>query len=96
MRLRNLAVIALVPILLPAAAHAQCEWQPGFHVSDLDSIASALVVYDDGAGPVLYVGGLFLYGGGKPRTQDRPLGRVDLVRSGRLARHLGGRPLQFR
>jgi len=64
MRLRNLAVIALVPILFPAAAHAQCEWQPGFHVSDLDSIASALVVYDNGAGPHLYAGGFFLMANG--------------------------------
>ena len=65
MRFRILAPVALALIVLPVAAHAQCEWQPGFDVSDLDQSVSALVVFDDGSGPELYAGGFFLMANGE-------------------------------
>jgi len=43
------------------AAHRQeaCAWAPGFHSFDFDDWAGPMVVYDDGNGPALYVGGAF-------------------------------------
>jgi len=41
-----------------------CGWQEGFHVSDLDSSAEAIVVFDDGGGPDLYAGGWFTMANG--------------------------------
>ncbi len=41
-----------------------CGWQEGFHVSDLDSSAEAIVVFDDGGGGDLYAGGWFTMANG--------------------------------
>ncbi len=46
-----------------------CGWQPGFSVQDLDGPLNAMVVWDDGLGPALYVGGGFTYVGGVGMTR---------------------------
>ncbi|MCH8165440.1 MAG: hypothetical protein IH889_07520, partial [Planctomycetes bacterium] len=48
-----------------APASAQCteQWLPGEGLSGLNGPVSATVVYDDGTGPALYVGGGFNFAG---------------------------------
>ncbi len=60
----SLASAALV-VLSAAPAAAQCspEWSTEFVPPGLDGDVRALCVFDDGAGPALYVGGTFTYAG---------------------------------
>ena len=67
--LKMMAVSVCVAACLgwvPAPAVAQCEphWSDQFPYPDLDWPAYASVVWDDGTGPALYVGGTFFHAGG--------------------------------
>jgi hypothetical protein len=43
-----------------------CKWRSGFTIADLDDFPVASVVFDDGGGPALYVGGHFIAADGRP------------------------------
>ncbi len=47
----------------PASAQCTDQWLPGDGLPGLNGTARAAVVYDDGTGPALYVGGLFSFAG---------------------------------
>ena len=55
------ATMAALLVLGAPRAQGQCEpqWLPGEGLPGLSDPASAAVVYDDGSGPALYVGGGF-------------------------------------
>ena len=48
----------------PLPDQAGCGWQPGYEVDDLDRESMAFVVFDDGTGEALFVGGAFSIAGG--------------------------------
>ena len=52
------------PLSATGEGTLQCEWRPGFFLDDLDGEVLAMVVWDDGSGPALYVGGNFLFASG--------------------------------
>src|SRR5262245_47607892 len=58
-------VIAFVLLQGARRAEAQCtfEWKPGDDLPGVDGDVNATVVYDDGSGPALYVGGSFTIAG---------------------------------
>ena len=70
----RLSVRARVPYLsdhnqppqkdVSASDQAGCGWQPGFFLDDFDSGVNDFAVFDDGAGPALFVGGWFITAGG--------------------------------
>jgi hypothetical protein len=62
---RPLCRIALAVSLLAPPGAAQCaDWSDGFHAQGVDGSVNALEVWNDGGGPVLYVGGSFQFAGG--------------------------------
>src|SRR5262245_50028579 len=50
-----------------APLHAQCkpEWTEGYNLPGIAGTVFTSTIFDDGAGPKLYVGGNFLFAGGK-------------------------------
>ncbi len=65
---RVLSVGVTVALLLAFASanlKAQCPagWLPGMGYPGVSGTANASVVYDDGTGPALYIGGLFTVAG---------------------------------
>src|SRR5688572_5158888 len=67
----HLSMTAVIAVAMTTAglrlptAHGQCgfEWKPGNTLPSLNGIVNATVVYDDGSGPALYVGGSFTIAG---------------------------------
>ena len=55
----GMGIAAVVWAAATAAAQCPREWARGFEVPGLDGPAYALLVYDDGTGPALHVGGDF-------------------------------------
>lgn len=54
------AAAAFALHFLPAVSSAQCaEWSPGFSTPGANGSVEAAVVFDDGSGPALFVGGAF-------------------------------------
>lgn len=54
-----------------ARAGAPCEpgWSRQFHPGDFDGDVLASVVFDDGSGPTVYIGGSFTIAGGRPANR---------------------------
>ena len=68
MSTRPLRILILLCVLSRLSI-AQCAmWDPGFGASGLDNSVLASVVYDDGSGPALYVGGWLTAAGGTSAT----------------------------
>jgi hypothetical protein len=59
---------ALILFTAAGTVHGQCTptFSPGFAFGPLDGTVLALAVYDDGAGPALYAGGVFYHTGTTP------------------------------
>ncbi|MCY2960032.1 MAG: hypothetical protein NTY35_07685 [Planctomycetota bacterium] len=59
--------LAALAVLVPSAAGQQCgQAADGFHLPGVDGSVYSSVVWDDGTGPALYVGGRFGSVGGVP------------------------------
>ena len=53
----------IVSAATPAGAGTVCRWLPGDGLPGVDDTVHATVVYDDGSGPALYIGGEFSIAG---------------------------------
>ena len=68
---------ALTLVLLAGSASAQCfDWEAGFHSPGATGAVEAQVVFDDGTGPALYLGGALVAVGA---TATGPVARWDGV-----------------
>ena len=52
----GLSVLAVTAMAAPAGAEAS-RWHPGFYLNGLSQITRVSIVFDDGSGPALYLGG---------------------------------------